>query len=216
MTMTEAQATPFPPEGCWALGRRLWRAVQRNRILLVAAGVTFYLLPALFPALVAFLSVYGLFLNPATAAEQAAAFRGLVPAAGSDLIATQPQRLAAPNRPSVRAVAFGRHRAAGGRGERPDRTGAPRNEARLPQGAPTCGLLRISIPVRRDFRVKLPKWRVWMPVDRHIITDRQRAKIEPHCLCQKSDPGRTGATFREPAGSLRAFGCIARDGAGGP
>ena len=31
-----------------------------------------------------------------------------------------------------------------------------------------------------------------MPIDRYIITDRQWAKIEPHCLGKKSDPGRTG------------------------
>lgn len=95
MSTTEAQATPFPPEGWWALAKHLWRAMQHNRILLVAAGVAFYLLLALFPALVAFLSVYGLFLDPATAADQAAAFHGLVPAAASDLITTQLQRLAA-------------------------------------------------------------------------------------------------------------------------
>ena len=35
-----------------------------------------------------------------------------------------------------------------------------------------------------------------MPVDRYIITDRQWAKIEPHCLGKKSDPGRTGGDAR--------------------
>src|SRR5689334_915390 len=36
---------------------RLWEQFNKNRILLVAAGVTFYLLLALFPALAAFVSV---------------------------------------------------------------------------------------------------------------------------------------------------------------
>lgn len=35
-----------------------------------------------------------------------------------------------------------------------------------------------------------------MPEDRYIITDRQWAKIEPHCLGKKSDPGRTGGDGR--------------------
>ena len=35
-----------------------------------------------------------------------------------------------------------------------------------------------------------------MPIDRYIITDRQWAKIEPHCLGKKSDPGRTGGDGR--------------------
>jgi len=35
-----------------------------------------------------------------------------------------------------------------------------------------------------------------MPVDRSIITNRHWAKIEPHCLGKKSDPGRTGGDAR--------------------
>jgi len=35
-----------------------------------------------------------------------------------------------------------------------------------------------------------------MPVDRYIITDRQWARIEPHCLGKQSDPGRTGGDGR--------------------
>ena len=47
-----------------------------------------------------------------------------------------------------------------------------------------------------DFCFKLPKGEVWMPIDRYIITDRQWAKIGPHCLGKKSDPGRTGGDAR--------------------
>ena len=35
-----------------------------------------------------------------------------------------------------------------------------------------------------------------MPIDRYIITDRQWALMEPHCLGKKSDPGRTGGDGR--------------------
>ena len=35
-----------------------------------------------------------------------------------------------------------------------------------------------------------------MPISRYIITDRQWAKIEPHCLGKKSDPGRTDGDAR--------------------
>ena len=35
-----------------------------------------------------------------------------------------------------------------------------------------------------------------MPIDRYIITDRQWALMEPHCLGKTSDPGRTGGDGR--------------------
>ena len=51
-----------------------------------------------------------------------------------------------------------------------------------------------------------------MPIDRCVITDRQWAKIEPHCLGKKSDPGRTGGDARL---FLAAVFWIARTGAQG-
>ena len=35
-----------------------------------------------------------------------------------------------------------------------------------------------------------------MPIDRHVITDRQWSKMEPLCLGKASDPGRTGGDAR--------------------
>ena len=35
-----------------------------------------------------------------------------------------------------------------------------------------------------------------MLIDRFVVTDRQWAKIEPHCRGNKSDPGRTGGDAR--------------------
>jgi membrane protein len=51
----------------------LWRTYQQigeDRLLAVAAGVVFYGLLALFPALTALVSLYGLFANPATINDQ--------------------------------------------------------------------------------------------------------------------------------------------------
>ena len=47
----------------------LWRTygkINDNRLLAVAAGVVFYSLLALFPAISAFVSLFGLFANPST------------------------------------------------------------------------------------------------------------------------------------------------------
>jgi len=49
-----------------------------------------------------------------------------------------------------------------------------------------------------------------MPIDCHIITDRQWAKIEPHCLGKKSDLGLTGGDARP---FLEAEFWLARTGA---
>ncbi|MGB6485590.1 MAG: YihY/virulence factor BrkB family protein [Steroidobacteraceae bacterium] len=45
--------------------RQTWKDIGRKDLSLVAAGVTYYLLVALFPALAALISVYGLVENPA-------------------------------------------------------------------------------------------------------------------------------------------------------
>jgi len=70
------------------------RAAHDN-ISLVAAGVAFYLLLAVFPALITFISIYGLFLNPATAADQAAAATAILPDEAARLITDTIRRLAA-------------------------------------------------------------------------------------------------------------------------
>lgn len=54
--------------------------------MLVAGGATFYLLLALFPALTAFVSAYGLFSDPAAVTQHIALLSALVPAEGLDII----------------------------------------------------------------------------------------------------------------------------------
>lgn len=80
----------------WAeIGRRVWRAMGEDNLLLVAAGVGFYLLLALFPALTAFVTLYGLFLDPATAVDHLAMLEGVVPPSVMEVVATRVQGLAA-------------------------------------------------------------------------------------------------------------------------
>ena len=63
-------------------------------MLLVAAGASFYLLLALFPALAAFVSLYGFVADPETVADHVAYLGGLLPTGGLDLIRQQLQALA--------------------------------------------------------------------------------------------------------------------------
>jgi membrane protein len=74
---------------------RVWSEVNDDRVFLIAAGVTFYLLLALFPALAAFVSLYGFVADPKTIAEHISFLGGLLPTAGLDLIRAQLQSLTA-------------------------------------------------------------------------------------------------------------------------
>lgn len=84
----------IPVKGWKDIALRVWRSIDEDRVMLVAAGVTFYLLLALFPALAAFVSLYGLFADPGVIAEQAESLRGVIPAEGLDLLTEQLRTLA--------------------------------------------------------------------------------------------------------------------------
>jgi membrane protein len=83
----------IPARGLKDVLWRVWISLTQDHVMLIAGGVTFYLLLALFPALVAFMSIYGIFFDPATAVDQAQSLRGLIPPAAVDLIAEQLARL---------------------------------------------------------------------------------------------------------------------------
>lgn len=82
------------PEAIPAKGLRdvFWRIVDKvsaNRISLIAAGVCFYLLLAIFPALGALVSLYGLVADPITISDHLRELSWLLPPGAFDLIADQ-------------------------------------------------------------------------------------------------------------------------------
>jgi membrane protein len=54
--------------------------VSRDNLMLVSAGVAFYAMTAIFPAIAAFVSIYGFFADPGSARDQIESFAGLLPA----------------------------------------------------------------------------------------------------------------------------------------
>lgn len=73
-----------------------WRVVaeiSEDRIMLIAAGATFYLLLALFPALAAFVSIYGVVADPQTIADHISFLGGVLPSGGVELIQSQLESL---------------------------------------------------------------------------------------------------------------------------
>lgn len=76
----------------------LWRTyeqVGKHRLLAVAAGVVFYGLLALFPAITALVSLYGLFSDASTINVQLSAAAGILPASAIAIVHEQIVRLTA-------------------------------------------------------------------------------------------------------------------------
>jgi len=74
---------------------RTYAKINDNRLLSVAAGAVFYELLALFPAIAAFVALYGLFANPSAIDAQVSALSGVLPGGALDLLHEELQRLAA-------------------------------------------------------------------------------------------------------------------------
>src|SRR5271166_235361 len=68
---------------------RVYRRMTRDRILLIAAGVTFYLILAIFPAISALVSVYGLFFDPKTMVSHLNLVAGVAPGGAIDVLREQ-------------------------------------------------------------------------------------------------------------------------------
>jgi membrane protein len=68
---------------------RTWREFVDDRIPAVAAGATFYGLLALFPAIGAFVSLYGLFSNVEDARQQVVRLAGVLPEGGVSVLSDQ-------------------------------------------------------------------------------------------------------------------------------
>jgi membrane protein len=83
----------IPPKGWLDIARRTYHEVDRDRVRAVAAGVTFYGLLALFPALTALVSLYGLVADPATIAGQVNLIDGFLPAGAAEFLGGQIARI---------------------------------------------------------------------------------------------------------------------------
>lgn len=89
--------TAIPPAGWWDITRRTYGEISRDRVLAVSAGVTFYAVLALFPALTAFVSLYGLFADTATVGAHLAMLQGLLPEGALTFVGGEVTRIAASN-----------------------------------------------------------------------------------------------------------------------
>jgi len=84
----------IPARGWKDIAWRVYDGLQNDRVLLVAAGVTFYALLALFPATAALVSLYGLFADPSTINEHLRLVSGFLPEGALEVIGDQVKRIA--------------------------------------------------------------------------------------------------------------------------
>jgi membrane protein len=75
----------------------VFKGISADRIFLIAAGVTFYAIVALFPGIGAIVSIYGLFANPSTIAGHLDTLAGVAPGGAVDVIRGQLTHLATQN-----------------------------------------------------------------------------------------------------------------------
>lgn len=85
---------------------RTWVELQRDQGVLVASGLAFQVMIAVFPALVAGVSIWGFFLDPAVIEPQIAALSEVLPADARAVIARQLDRLAKQDNRTLGSGAF--------------------------------------------------------------------------------------------------------------
>lgn len=78
--------------------------ISRDSLMLVAAGVAFYAMTAIFPAIAAFVSIYGLFADPTTIEAQIAGYAGLLPDASLRLLTDALQSFASKSSSTLSAA----------------------------------------------------------------------------------------------------------------
>lgn len=92
--MAEAPSE-IPRKGWKDIAWRVYQDFDKDRILLISAGVTFYAILAIFPAMAALVSIYGLVADPSVINQHINDLRGVLPDGAIDIIGDQVKRLTA-------------------------------------------------------------------------------------------------------------------------
>jgi len=97
----------IPAKGWKDIVLRLYANIQNDRVLLVAAGVTFYAILALFPATAAIVSLYGLFADATTINQHLNIVSGFLPEGALQVIGDQVKRIASQGQGTLGAAFLG-------------------------------------------------------------------------------------------------------------
>ena len=81
--------TEIPARGWIQVAKRGWKEAKADQVPLLAAGVAFYAFLAIFPGLIAVVSIYGLFADPATITNQLNSLTAALPDQARQVITDQ-------------------------------------------------------------------------------------------------------------------------------
>src|SRR5207237_5372426 len=98
-----AATHPFevPARGWKDILVRIWQNIGKDRVIVVAAGVTFYSILAVFPAIAALVALYGLFADPAAITSHLDSIAGVVPGGAIEVMRDQITRVASQGRTTL-------------------------------------------------------------------------------------------------------------------
>ena len=83
----------IPARGWKDIAWRVWGRIGEDRILVIAAGIVFYGILALFPAIVALVSIYGMFADPANLGDELNSLSTVLPGGALDVMRDQMTRV---------------------------------------------------------------------------------------------------------------------------
>jgi hypothetical protein len=95
----------IPARGWKDILLRVWKNIGEDRVMLVAAGVTYYCLLAIFPGIAALVAIYGFFTDPATISAQVDTVSGILPSGALDVFRQQMNQVASQG-PTKLGIAF--------------------------------------------------------------------------------------------------------------
>ncbi len=96
-----------PTAGWWAIAKRVWKESGEDNLSIVAAGVAFYGMLALFPAIAAMVSLWGLFADPAVVQQQITSTLAMLPAEAAQILRDQVTSVAAGDNAALSVAAIG-------------------------------------------------------------------------------------------------------------
>jgi membrane protein len=100
------KATP-PPREWQAIFRAIRTDVTERRIVAIAAGVTFYSLLSIFPAIAALVAIYGLVADPATIAHQVESMGNVLPGGAVQVVRDEVTRISSHSGRTLVALVVG-------------------------------------------------------------------------------------------------------------
>ena len=104
----ESPSDIIPPPNWKDIILRVYQNIGKHRVIALAAGVAFYALLAIFPAIAALVAIYGFFADPATISAHLDSVAGLLPGGAIDVIRDQMTRIASHGRSTLGVTfAFG-------------------------------------------------------------------------------------------------------------